>query len=252
MSDYLYVVPKINGLVGCADITVLNKLTELFRTDWAILVGLDMSDPMAIQKKARTIITVVAKGLPGSKYDSSWIMQDQADLNYIYLVLGLIHVEDSSIRKTKEYLQLIHEEFDGVDRFCGERYGSWDLMGWWEERGVEAELISATYDRQRDGYKAFYHIVANGRLKKPKIYVEGVKGEDILEEEMNMFTHDPDTRWFGSPEKEERHGVQDDSVFSLNWCIYGGRNVGPELFRERGKGFSFGEFLPNKELVGNY
>ena len=252
MENHLYVVSNVRGLHGCADMNVLKKLTDLFRTDWAVLVGLDMNDPMAIQKKARTIITVVAKGLPGSKYDSSWISQDQADLNYIYIVLGAIHVEDGSIKNVKNNLQMIHDEFDGVDRFCGERYGSWDLVNWWEDRGVEAELISPTYDRQRDSYKAFYHAAVNGRIKKPKLVVPGIRGDDILEEELDMFTHDPDKRWFGSPEKDERLGVQDDSVFSLNWCIYGGRNVGPELFRERGMAPSFGYFFENKELVGTY
>jgi len=92
----------------------------------------------------------------------------------------------------------------------------------------------------------------NGRIKKPKLIVPGNKSDDILEEEMDTFTHDPDKRWFGSPEKEERLGVQDDSVFSLNWCVYGGRSIGPELFRERGGAPSFGFFFENKHLVGNY
>ena len=252
MEQHLYVVSNLQGLHGCADMNVLKKLTDLFKTDWAILVGLDMNDPMAILKKARTIITVVAKGLPGSKYDSSWISSDQADLNYIYIILGVIHVEDGSINNVKLNLQHVNDEFDGVDAFCGERYGSWDLVSWWEGRGLAAELISPTYDRQRDSFKAFYHAAMNGRIKKPKLIVPGNKSDDILEEEMDTFTHDPDKRWFGSPEKEERLGVQDDSVFSLNWCIYGGRSIGPELFRERGGAPSFGFFFENKHLVGNY
>ena len=255
MNKHLYIQPTLNGLPSCADINILKRLTELFRTDWAIGVGLDMSDPMAIQKRAKTIITVIAKGLPGSKYDSSWISQDMADLNYIYIILGVIWVEDGSIRKTKEYLQKIHDEFDGVDAFCSERYGSWDLFNWWEDRQVEAELISPTYGKQKDSFKGLYHVVANGRIKKPILPLEGIKEDahgDLLEEELEYFTHDPFIKWYGSPEKDDIRGVQDDSVFSLNWGIYSLRNIGPELFRERGLPPSFGMFIPDNSLVAKY
>ena len=44
-------------------------------------------------------------------------------------------------------------------------------------------------------------------------------------------------KWFGSPEKKEVHGVQDDSMFSIAWGLYGGRMLGVDDFRLRSINF---------------
>ena len=56
----------------------------------------------------------------------------------------------------------------------------------------------------------------------------GQKKEDILEEEALLFDHDIKTKWFGSSEKFQKFGIQDDTMYSLGWCIYGGRTVSPD------------------------
>jgi hypothetical protein len=55
-------------------------------------------------------------------------------------------------------------------------------------------------------------------------------------------------KWYGSPEKNEKNGVQDDCMYSFAWSVYGGRNLGVEDFRERKRSIGFGEFKAVKNL----
>ncbi len=249
--DNYYRLDDKSGRVFCSS-EDLAQLGHIFDTDWIVLSGSDMSDPTAIMKKARTIWTLVAKGLPGSKSNLKYYMSDIANLKYLYLLIGIAHVETADIEVIKTLLEEANSEFDGIDMFCSEKYGSWNMEGWCEDNSIECELISPVYDRQRDAMKEFFVAADEGRYKKVPIAIPGIKMDDLLDEEFGIFTHDPDKRWFGSPEKNDNKGIQDDTVFAQCWAIYGGRTLGPEHLRPRGYGGNFGVFIENKDLLGDY
>lgn len=244
--DSVYTLKNAFGAVEFASLDVISRLSDLIRSDFAILAGLDQSDPMAIYKKAKTILTFVAKGLPNSKYDLGYLGIDRATLKYVYFLIGVVHIEDASIDTVKGVLSRAHAEYEGLDSFCGERYGSGNLNKFLDDNKIKYEFVSPGYDRQRDCFKELFLVSREGRLKKPRATIPGTSGPDIIREEMGVFYHDTTKRWFGSPHKDEKHGIQDDSIFSLGWCMYGGRELAPEHFRERKKSLDkFGIFYPS-------
>jgi hypothetical protein len=171
---------------------------------------------------------------------------------YIYVMLHLVLVESSALEDIKDVLKEAHEEYDGLDVVCGERWGIWDLQPWCEDLDIEFEAIFPTYDRQKEAFSELFISVKQGRYKVPPLIMPGSKAEDILREEMAVFDHDMDKRWFGSPEKKESRGVQDDSVFSAAWGQYGGRLKGVDDFRTRKMGSHFGIMFENKDLLATY
>ncbi len=238
-------VYKLKGALNeplTADSSDLEKLTDVFNTDWAIMAGLDMADPMAKRGTARSILTVFAKGLPGSKRNEELhFSNDEIAPKYLYILLALIAEPKNSVDELKKLIEMLSDEYNGIDTLCSERYGVWDMVQWCEEKEIAFEPIHPTYDKQRDAFKEVFTVFNEGRIKAPPIGVIGVKGDDIFREELSVFDHDPDVRWFGSPEKKEKRGIQDDSLYSAAWCLYGGRNLVPEDFRSRKGGFYFGE-----------
>ena len=87
---------------------------------------------------------------------------------------------------------------------------------------------------------------------KPEIGIIGSKGADIHDEELGVFDHDEEKRWFGSPEKAEKYGIQDDTVYGAGWAVYGGRMKGADDFRIRSGANSFGIFYPAMGNLGRY
>jgi hypothetical protein len=235
-----------------ASMNDLNKLSELYDTDWSVLIGYDRADPMKTRSGARTVLTCVAKGLRASKSSPLAFMEEGAVLMYIYFLLHLASIETHSLDDTKRTIEACQAEFDGIDTICGERWGSWDLVPWCEDLDINLELVHPTYDRQRAAFSQLYTIYNQGRFKTPPLAVSGSKMDDLLKEEAGIFNHDLDKRWFGSLEKEEKRGIQDDAMFSLGWCIYGGRELTLADFRERNRTTSFGMLYPNRDLVANY
>ncbi|MFA5397200.1 MAG: hypothetical protein WC346_14415, partial [Methanogenium sp.] len=232
----------------------LDKMGDLFDTDWAILAGIDRADPMKTREGgARTVVTCIAKGLPGSRshfqpYDEQG---NKAVPNYLYLLLHLAVIENNSLESIKEALLSCNEEFDGIDTLCGERWGVWDIVTWCEEQSIKFEVVFPNYDKQRAAFSELYVAVKNGRFKAPVVHILGMKEQDILREEMRIFYHDTDKRWFGSPEKNDKEGIQDDSMFSNALCLYGGRELGVDAFRRRKKKMWFGTLVQEK-MLGNY
>jgi len=230
------------------------KLVELgnkFNTDWAIIAGMDMADPYSIRGKARSIVMAFAKGLPGSK-DNPYISENLSP-KYIYLLLSIVVAGKNSIDNIKDILEEFDTEYAGIDTICSERYGVWDMAKWAEEKNITFEPVFPTYDRQREAFKEFYNAIKEGRLKAPKIYVPGSKQMDIFREELGNFDHDPDSKWFGSSEKMEVRGIQDDSVFAGMWTLFGGRLLTAADFRPRSlTDQSFGVFQDNRNLIGTY
>jgi hypothetical protein len=229
----------------------LERLGDMYETDWAILAGFDRSDPMQMDFGARSIFTLTAKGLIGSR-NRMIVQEDDKVPEYIYFLLFLANLKQNDLEEIKSVITACSDEFDGVDTLCAERWGMWDLVPWCEENGIAFEPVSPTYERQKSMFSEFFTLVVDGRFKTPLIYVPGSRADDILKEEMSVFDHDVDKRWFGSPEKKNKNGIQDDSLYSLGWGIYGGRNLGIEAFRSRKSKMFFGNFFQDKSLRAKY
>ncbi len=231
----------------------LKNLTEIFDTNWSVMAAMDFGDPYAVRGLARTIMTIIAKGLPKSRTTPYLdIITGEAAPKYLYCVLHVAKIDDHSLDRVKEILEEANEEFDGIDTVCSERYGAWDVGKWCEEREITFEPVFPTYDRQRDAFKEVLMAVGEGRFKCPWVNIPGSKKEDITREEFEVFQHDASKRWFGSTEKFEKYGIQDDYMFATGWCMYGGRNLNVDNFRIRKTAMSFGMMFPNKELLGKY
>lgn len=232
-----------------ASIDDLNKIGDIYNTDWAILAGIDRADPMKSKRSlARTIITCVAKGLPGSRHNS-FMFDPNIVPNYIYVLLHLCNVESSGLEEIKEVLSTLNQEYMGIDSLCGERWGIWDLANWCSDNDISFEALFPSYSKQQAAFSELFTLVSKGQFKKAPLSVWGTNDEDILVEEAKMFYHDADKHWFGSPEKNDAKGVQDDAMFSTGWCIYGGRMIRPEEFRERKPKMWFGSFVPDRTLM---
>lgn len=235
----------------------IEKLSDIFDTNWALTAGLDRSDPMAQRSLARTIVSFTLKGLIGSRKNPFTIIEGE-NPPYIYICIHLKYVEDASLEGIKRELQLIHDEMGGIDALGGESWGAWDLAPWCEDKNIQFETWTATYDRQKAMFTEFFNAIKFGRYKIPPLAVAGSKNDDIFKEEAEAFDHVPPesgkkTGWFGSPEKFEVRGIQDDAMFSLADCIYVGRKLSPLDFKERKGNIFFGSFFePGKGLMGNY
>jgi len=230
----------------------LEELSNLFDTDWAILAGADFGDPLAVRGLARTIITIVAKGLPGSRSRPFTFLDEDTAPKYIYFTLYVALIKNHSADIAKEILEEVHEEFDGIDVFCGERYRLENFEEWCKDRDITFEAVYPNYERQKEAFKELLLSVKEGRWKCPPLAIPGSKKEDVRDEEMEVFDHHLDQKWFGSGEKMEKYGIQDDFVFSSAWTIYGGKTFGVDVFRPRGKVIFFGSFMPQTGLLGDY
>ncbi|MEA2067016.1 MAG: hypothetical protein U9O65_08015 [Thermotogota bacterium] len=233
----------------------LMELGNLFDTDWSILTGADFGDPLAVRGLARSVITVMAKGLPHSRSRPFTILTDIAP-KYIYFMLHVALIDNHSADTAKEILEEIHDEFDGIDTFCGERYRLENFENWCKDRDIGFESVYPNYERQKEAFKELLLAVKEGRWKCPSLAIEGSKKEDIRDEEMEVFDHNmkenEKSGWFGSGEKLEKYGIQDDFVFSSAWTMYGGKALGVDDFRARNRSMFFGLSVPQKGLLGNY
>lgn len=247
-----YELKSAYGMPQMAPVKALEALGNLYNTDWAISVGLDRADPLKNDptQGANTIITVVAKGLPNSKNISITDLPDVP--NYIYFLLHLKMVESSDLNDIKTELLLIKETYDGIDSLGSERWGTWDMISWCEANEIPLEIISTAYDTQKTVFSALFLLYHQGRFKTPPIVQPGAKGPDILKEESGIFDHDPKRKWYGSPEKETRNGVQDDSVYSLAYSIFAGRELNVGAFRSRTGAQFWGISVPNGNTIAKY
>lgn len=239
--------------------SVLNDLGDILNTDWAILAGIDLADPLAIRKKANSMMVIIAKGLPNSKTDPQLMVLDNKEMvsaKFIYFIIGFYILETNTpINDIRGKLDQAMIMYDGIDMVCGERYGLWDLATWCEENDVPFDPIYPNYERQRAAFNHLYSTMYLGLLKSPPIPIIGAKGKaDIFREELEVFDHSPNGRWFGSPEKNEKYGIQDDSIYAVGWGMYGGRELGPDQFRSLSyeRGSLFGSIFVNKDNLGKY
>jgi hypothetical protein len=243
----------ITGTPAMATIEDLNKMSEIYDTDWAILTGMDRADPMKARTAARTVVIAVAKGLAGSRTNPFPVDESEAP-RYLYILLHLANIEDHSIEVVQDTLIAIKDEFDGIDSFGTERWGAVDLVSWCDSNNISANIYYPTYSRQRTMFTELFLAYKNGRFKTPPVWVRGSKEDDVLKEEVGVFDHNPAASKgkFGSPEKRDKYGRQDDCMFALGSAIYGGLSLGVEAFRERKGMKSYGFFYQDTGLTGSY
>ena len=231
----------------------LENFTETYDTHWCIGIGVDRADPMKEKMDgARTIVAIVAKGLPGSRSNPKIAFDTDAINKYIYINLGIMHVADSSLESIKDIVNQAEEEFEYIDSFCSERWGMFDIGPWLQEKDVEPEILHPSPAKQMESFSELFIVVKNERFKTSPIAYNGSKSPDILMEEMSMFETAPEKVWYGSPEKNQTGGVQDDSVFALGWCLYGLRFKTVDDMRPRSGRLFLGNYIVNKDVVGKY
>jgi len=245
---------------------VLDVLGDMFDTEWAVIAGVDRAQPFKKQTSARTLYVAMAKGLPGSRSNpdvGTVVPVPERDVKgvgeymvrgpaYIYFYLQIADITDHSLEGLKDEILLTHDEFDGIDTIGSETWGVFDLKPWAETLEVEVNLWQPTYARQLGAFTELFTLVTDGRLKNPPCSIPGAKDGDIITEEMNNFDHDDDIRWFGSPEKSTKNGIQDDFVYATGWCIYGGRELTVHNFRPRLKSMFTGTIIQPVGLLGDY
>ena len=229
---------------------ILSRLSDLYDTDWAIIAGIDRAQPMKMRTSARTIFVVIAKGLAGSR--SSLGSSALAVPNYIYLLLHLSAIPDHSVEGLKAEILMANDEYDGVDLVSSETWGVFDMVEWCENIGLTLDMVTNTYPKQVAAFTELYQVISTGRFKAPPTAIPGSRSTDVLIEELGMFDHDEETRWFGSPEKRRKRGVQDDSVYAVGLCIWGGRFITVDDFRPRTSAPYFGTAVNDRGNLGKY
>jgi hypothetical protein len=194
----------------------------------------------------------MAKGLARSRSEIKVFDEEGAVPEFIYVLLHLVNVEDHSLESLKSIISAAHSEYRGIDMMTGERWGIWDLAKWCEDNDIPFETVYPTYDRQKGAFSELFLAYNTGRFKTPPLAVGGHKMEDLLKEEASVFDHDPDRRWFGSPQKDEKYGIQDDAMYALGWNFYGAKLLTIDDFRPRLASSSFGLFMePDGKQYGN-
>lgn len=250
--ENVYTITDSAGNPSMATTESLRTLSEMFDTDWAILAGVDRADPMKKSKSpAKTIVTIMAKGLANSR--SGYVKFTEGVVpQYIYFMLHMVSVPNHDLDSIKDILSAAHVEYNGINSLCSERWGMWDIAGWCESEDIEFEPIYPTYDRQKAIFSEFFTVWKEGRFKAPIVGILGQKEDYLFEEEAKVFDHDLSKKWFGSPEKTEVHGIQDDSMYSAGLCIYGGRNLDADDFIPRYGTRFFGALFTDPNLIGSY
>ena len=253
VEDVYHLRSSDGGTPIMATVDSLDRLSDMYDTNWAIMAGIDRADPMKSRTGARTIVTAIAKGLAGSR-SNPYPVDGSGAPRYLYFLLHLVNIEDNSIERIKDTLIDIDGMYDGIDTMGSERWGVVDLEGWCKDKEIKPVIYYPSYSRQRTMFAEMYLAYKNGRFKAPPLCVPGSKGDDVLKEEAAVFDHNPDaTRGkFGSPEKYERYGIQDDAMFSIGSAIYGGLTLGVDSFRQRTGRADFGQFFETGSHEGRY
>jgi len=242
-----------------ADSEVLTEMGKFYDTEWAVLAGLDRSDPTRHKGTARTILTLIAKGMIGSKTHRD--ITYQSVTNYIYLLLYVGNLTGHSLDEIKGAMNFVNGLYGGVDMFTVEKWGAWDLKSWGDDNDVPITIISPSSTLQKEAFTEYQLIYRSGRIKSPKVPLPGSYGDDIIREELQHFKAEVKesvqtarnyTIVFGSDEKHKAGGAQDDSIYSKAWGIYGGRGITVEQFRERGGDVATGFSYEQEGLLGEY
>jgi hypothetical protein len=253
-TSKIYQLKTAYNLPRAATIDELIKLEDAYDTHWAICAGVDRADPLKsdLNRGARTIIAVLAKGLPGSRTNIHIDTTSSKATHYIYCLVHLYHVVMSDMNTIKKVLEQIDMEYGGINTFCTERAGMWDIEEWCEDLSIYGEIVAPSYSRQRDAFSEFYLAISEGRFKTPPTCVKGSKEDDIFSEELSIFEHDARKKVYYSPEKTLKAGIQDDAIYATAWAMYGGRMLTSGDFRIRTKSNFLSAFYNTQKLLGDY
>ena len=141
----------------------------------------------------------------GSKKNSAKLMDESAK-KYLYINLAVKHIVDSSIETIKDEILYFNEEYDGIDTFCSERWGMFDLGPWLEELGIEYEILFPTPAKQKEAFSELLISIRDERFKTAPMAYHGTRQKDIFMEEFSMLETTPGKDWYGSPEKNKTDG----------------------------------------------
>lgn len=236
----------------------MERLSDIYDTNWGVGIGLDLADPLKddLTEGARTILSCVAKGLPGSRSNPDLHLTPDGEhkkVRYIYFLLHLMHVENNEVADVKYALDGLLYDYGAIQTLCSERWGAAELRAFCEENEISLELISPTYERQRTGFNTLYTTARTGYFKAPAVVIPGSEGEDIMEEEFLNFRHDTFKKWYGSYTKKSMKGVQDDVMFSLCWALFGLRMLTPDEFGIQNQNVFMGTVVDDASgLSGKY
>lgn len=222
-----------------ATLSDLETLGDFFGTYFAILVGLDMSNALKTGNRmtARTMLTWTAKGLPGSK-DKSEAELSNADQVYIYFLMGIASIEDHQPPTVSHLIQKIFNEFGRIEMVAADTYGSSTQKHICENLGIPFMAEHPSLEKQNIGFNELITAINSGRFKSPIVPVHGSKHPDILREEIEIFDlvkKSGGKPKYGSSEKHQKGGIQDDVMDCLGTSLYAGLKVTAVNFKPRKK-----------------
>lgn len=219
------------------DLAVVKKLTLTYRTFFALLVGVDMSEALKqrVDESARSVVVWMLKGLPGS-IDMS--VQDKmgANLKYIYILIGMAVIQDHQPSSVNKILRVLHDNLGGINKVTSDPYGMAHVKPFCSRKGIPFNPIYANRQRQNVGVRELSGAIHSGRFKAPPIPIPGSRQQDILREELGNFdviSSAGKTVVYGSPTKFNKNGVQDDVIDAICQAMFGGLEVGADSFKER-------------------
>jgi len=205
--------------------------------EWIITMGMDRAQPGSKQAN-RTFLSTIAKG----KFTG--IAEDKK-FQWMHFVLRLVWVRSSEIKEIQHEINTVIEEFGLPDNITLERYLSSDIYSWCVDEGLTVEEIYPSYQNQYVAFTHMWQLMENGLFKCPIVPYCRIPGgsevtgyipdkTDLFREELANFDHNPDENLFGSPYKWKRKGgevaqvaekILDDSVYSVGWGIFSGREL---------------------------
>ena len=186
----------------------------------------------------------------------------QIDFNTAYYFILDIFIPTTPTSMFLQNKLIEWETYYGyVDRVASEEYQSQDFHLWCDEHGYESEFCSPTFKRQEEIFTKLFELVNEGYFKTPQIpYYMDDEGnlhqgysnkDDILTEELGVFLHDGDRRFFGAPEKRKKAAIKDDVIYSLGWATRAcqGESIGEFIKGDN----NFVSLLDEPDdLIGNY
>lgn len=229
----------------------LAVLGDMLNTNWAIAVGIDRADPTRQEGTggADTIISVFAKGLANSR-SFPFDTQENKVPAYLYVQIHFCKIETSLLADIKFELLRIKNEYGAIHSLSSEKWGMFDIVPWCEDNSIPFEPVSTAYEKQKEVFTELHGCISTGRLKAGKTGVPGRRMVDLKIEQYTLFDHDVIKKWFGSPEKTLRMGVQDDGVYADAYAIYGARYLDSSSFIDVGSTVQYwGEMFANHELA---
>jgi len=249
IEQRLYPVVRLYKMPATRE--ALEKIGKVYGCNFVIGVGLDRAQRHS-KHYGRTVMSCVARGALSAETS-------------LYFVLDIFIPTESTLPVLAEKFLEWSREYGWIDKVAVETYSSQDFYDWVSDKALAAEFCTPSFQKQKPVFFTMSNIVDNGYLKCPpvpyytdedgKLYRGFTNKEDVFMEELDMFNYIPGvtekTGTFGSPEKNKKSGVQDDTVYSVAWAIYAthGEDLVPA---HRGGGSGIIAAIVNSDVVGDY